>query len=698
MFSTEEDRPTRKRSRTENRPLPVPADAPNPPPASPLAPSPPPPPQPPQPSPLPPQSQGESLPPSSPPPHFLQTLMNTITQDHARPPPNRQPHARSSITSLESLLAPRGNPPDPDPAPQVPGHHLMSPLCPLPLPTMTTQPLSLENPPLPRVSQALLHPQGQECLNSFLASPPSMLVLSPSLLHPTARNTASQDPQPLPRQTSANPPSPAIVSAPLRHPSNRRSIKNSPDSSPDTPVASSSARPHLLGIPAITHTPATPLSSPGNISPVTPRLPSRPSHHHVLKNGSLDAGYRYRGGNMGVVDEEDRAAAVISKSRSLKGKGREIEAVPRTDLTKISTSARATKHGSFDFERPGWGTTMIQRTGSNGTSGTTGSTWSKSGDSGPKERESTWGPGLAGVGTLQRDISLKRSKDREDQIVMAKEARKRQETDRDKAIASQRSTPHGSQSDHAANSTSTNGTGITGKSSSMSRATGKRSMFSGKSGRLGLSTQHGLFDFEPPVPSPTGSSHDHSASWNGRGEKDRQKEEKGQRKGVHRIGDRPPVPVPLPSNVGHRSGTKGRSLDLGLGLAWAPSRMREDALLPSSTFARSLTNSSCQLGRSASGSTNSHGSRSKRVQIEDAVEGSNVGKEVAGLFRAALDADGYTAFKKYVHQFDAHEIPFDGPAGIITRVERLLRNSRTLEEDAKKRLLDRFIRIILQNA
>ncbi|KAJ7876247.1 hypothetical protein B0H13DRAFT_1632301, partial [Mycena leptocephala] len=119
-----------------------------------------------------------------------------------------------------------------------------------------------------------------------------------------------------------------------------------------------------------------------------------------------------------------------------------------------------------------------------------------------------------------------------------------------------------------------------------------------------------------------------------------------------------------------RSGKKGRSLDLGLGLAWAPTKVREDAVMPESSFGRTL-------------------SASRREQQ---------GKEVAEVFRTALDEDGYRSFKKYVHRFDAHEIPFDGPTGIVTRVERLLRKAHHLGEDARKELLDSFVKLILQNA
>ena len=51
-----------------------------------------------------------------------------------------------------------------------------------------------------------------------------------------------------------------------------------------------------------------------------------------------------------------------------------------------------------------------------------------------------------------------------------------------------------------------------------------------------------------------------------------------------------------------------------------------------------------------------------------------------------------------MHQFDAHEIPFDGPTGILARVERLLDSAPGLGIEAKQHLLDKFVRIILQQA
>ena len=417
--------------------------------------------------------------------------------------------------------------------------------------------------------------------------------------------------------------------------------------------------------PQIVHTPATPLITAKDAKEATAsRL-----GYHATKN-SLDSGYKYHGATMGVVDEEGRAE-VASKSSTIVGP----EPVPRPGY-KMSSAVRSRKHGSFDFEKSGW---QIQRNGSNDT---TTSEWSKNTDI-LKERDSTYGPGLAGVGTLQRDVSVKRSQEREEKTRLRDLTRKQTLL----AAKSTNATPpiSSKHSDHVHNSTSTTGksnnTGTekslptTGKSSSMSKASGKRAAHatktrsgSGVARFIGLTTQHGPFSFEPAVPScsrstgSNGTSHEVQASWSKtekekarlRDEKERQQSK--DRKHAQR-GDRPPVPVPMPStNAGHRSGTKGRSLDLGLGLAWAPSKVREEALLPSSTFfARSISNSSSKRSRSgstatgASSSTTGNGSgRSKggiMNQDPDVVQRSKLGKEVAELFRHAVDPEGYAAFR-----------------------------------------------------
>jgi hypothetical protein len=369
---------------------------------------------------------------------------------------------------------------------------------------------------------------------------------------------------------------------------------------------------------------------------------------------------------MGVVDEEGRAE-IASKSSTIVGP----EPVPRPGY-KMSAAVRSKKHGSFDFEKPGWATPQIQRNGSNDTST---SEWSKNAESIPKERDSTYGPGLAGVGTLQRDVSLKRAQEGEEKTRLRDLTRKRIVPAA--AAKSTNPTPHISSkhSDHVHASTSTTGksnTGTekslptTGKSSSMSKASGKRALpattkktrsGSGVARFIGLTTQHGPFSFEPAVPSTNrstgsnGTSHEVQALWSKtEKEKARLRDEKERQQSKDRKrGDRPPVPVPMPfTNAGHRSGTKGRSLDLGLGLAWAPSKVREEALLPSATFfTRTLSNSSSKRSTATGASSTTRSKGGMMNQDPDAdVQRSKLGKEVAELFRHAVDAEGYASFRK----------------------------------------------------
>lgn len=378
------------------------------------------------------------------------------------------------------------------------------------------------------------------------------------------------------------------------------------------------------------------------------------------------------------------------------------------------TAGRSTKHGSFDFERPGWSTAgVIQRSGSGGTTGsgeTGASGWSKNANGFLGGiRESAMGPGLAGVGTLQRDQSLKRAKEREEMIMRAREDdRKRREKEKGMKEKQQqqhrsllRATPLPDTDENGVRTS----TSTTGKSSSLGKKPGgllRDGSFKGKRSAFGVT--HGRFAFEPPV-SPKRSNGTNggvdvdaqlSVSWNGgtelqkentrlKGEMERERE-KARKNHLQR--DRAPVPVP---SVGHRSAAKGRSLDLGLGLAWAPTKLKEEALLPASGFfARSVSSSSSQgVHRSVSGSTTTSG---------DGRTGSKVGRKIADVFKNALSDEGYVAFKKYVHQFDAHGIPFDGPNGIVARVERLLKTAPDLSEEGKKQLLDSFVRIVLENA
>lgn len=578
---------------------------------------------------------------------------------------------------------------------------------PPPLPGYENNEVIEDNDPTPRPLKSY-SPQANSRPESPSPSPrPKPLALNASSSSTATSSTSAssrlqkffsghKSPQP-------SAPSADSVSAPLRRPSassHHRSNSNgsNPHRLPTPDVIPPKSKLGTMGPspvppPKIINTPATPQRSepssrPGTAPTHAPRLSQR-------KN-SVDSGYRYHANaTMGVVDEGSVLGEV-----SLNGKGKERElgsmsviGLPNgTARARVHASGhppRSTKHGSFDFERPGWSAAgAIQRSGSNGTtetgtSGTSGGWGRNTSGLVGGVRESAMGPGLAGVGTLQREASMKRGKEREEMMMRAREEERRrrkgerqptpvmrEERERGPLTQKHRSLqPLPRKSDSEENS---------GKSSSLGKKRGGllRPGSSGGKGRattLGLA--HGPFAFEPPVPSPTRSTGSVgtgtgevplSVSWGGergrsesgreseRGrikgdlerererEREKLKEKQGEKKFNSYRGDRAPVPVPGAS-VGHRSGTKGRSLDLGLGLAWAPTKVREDALLPASGyFGRSLSGSSSlnarSLGsnRSASGSTNG----------ADEKERSKVGREIAEVFHNALDDDGYAAFKK----------------------------------------------------
>ncbi|KAG6810955.1 hypothetical protein H0H92_009658 [Tricholoma furcatifolium] len=452
-------------------------------------------------------------------------------------------------------------------------------------------------------------------------------------------------------------------------------------------------------------------ANPTGPSPVPQALQNR---SQVEKSSSLGHSFRNNSNEFGHVGGVDGLGNLNGHMRVKTGHSH-------------GHSHRATKHGSFDFERPGWTTAAaMQRsasggtTGSNSTTGTSFGGWPRGNDGLNGIRESAMGPGLAGVGTLQRDVSIKRGKEREDMINLLREeeSKRRAQGAKDKVTVKVSGARNGHHSPHNRSPEDSHGPG-TAKASSWGRKQGNHFAKAKIPNSLGIS--HGPFSFEPAVSSPTwstgstGNGHSNGkeahVSWAGdkgrdkarlKGDLERDKErwqdrEKERRSHSANRGDRAPVPVPVPvasASMGHRSGAKGRSLDLGLGLAWASSSVRENALLPASGyFGRSPSGSSSlgsrSVGRSISGSASGHDA------IEE--ERSVVGSQVASVFKNALDDAGYKAFKRYVDQFDAHEIPFDGPTGIVNRVERLLMSAPRLSEDRKRQMLDNFVRVVLQH-
>ncbi|KAF7301880.1 hypothetical protein MIND_00753900 [Mycena indigotica] len=339
-----------------------------------------------------------------------------------------------------------------------------------------------------------------------------------------------------------------------------------------------------------------------------------------------------------------------------------------TAKSSLSTAA-SRKHGSFDFERPGWGSLAGKGASTSLGIGSRTRREAIGRDSSVDEsgRIRTTGAGLAGVGSARFYASTSAASNRNVRLVPPP-------------------TPPELEPSHTGNSASTSASRTNVGTSSWGRSTGKRlsAGFSklttglglgGKSvlsktstANVGKERHHGKFPFEPPVSSPTMVARQLSLD----SQHDRERVSRPLSPGSKGHNASHSTSSTTSSthtgvSAGHRSGTKGRSLDLGLGLAWAPTRVREDAVMPESSFGRSL-------------------SASRRERR---------GKEIAEEFRQVLDDDGFKAFKKYVHRFDNNEIPFDGPTGIVARVERLLRKARQLDDDERSRLLDNFVKLTL---
>ncbi|KAJ6485889.1 hypothetical protein C8R45DRAFT_285682 [Mycena sanguinolenta] len=475
-----------------------------------------------------------------------------------------------------------------------------------------------------------------------------------------------------------------------------------------------SATPSTLAPP----TPRVRVNSTGAIQPGSQRASaattttSTSSLSTRERRPSIDSAhvYRYRpGAKLGGIeewradadDEEAAVAPIVTASGSRKGnvsatahviKSPSAAAVGTSTTQALAMAATAPKstisassrrkHGSFDFERPGWG--------SRGATSSLGVSSRIKRDREPTRTASVDGRPGTGASSNMAGVGAAR-------VYASTSAAHRTV----RVVPPPPPTPPQLEPSHTGASTSTSASQsqATGGTNSWGRSTGKRlsagftkltnGLGLGKSGKsatgAGKERQHGKFAFEPPVPPmPAGIRREQS----GDSEQSREREQP-QRDWEDRRSAKPKSPLASPKghaaslstssttssthtgvSVGYRSGKKGRSLDLGLGLAWAPTKVREDAVMPESSFGRSL-------------------SASRREQQ---------GKEVAEVFRNALDEDGYRSFKKYVHRFDAHEIPFDGPTGIVTRVERLLRKAQHLGDDARQELLDSFIKLILQNA
>ncbi|KAH8830404.1 hypothetical protein DL96DRAFT_940844 [Flagelloscypha sp. PMI_526] len=468
-----------------------------------------------------------------------------------------------------------------------------------------------------------------------------------------------------------------VVSAPLKK---RSPSRQSSDVALDRPGSSQSyhrssaatsttVTPTLRTIPTrARHSQAVSVASPARDS-----FASDTSNSTRYRAGGLDRSTSVR--KMSVVDEEGRLSEAAlagheqqgSSSRRRQPRDRETSGNSRANSStqniatehhrhphthsqySSSSKIRSTKHGSFDFERPGW--------------------WSS--------HASAYQPApIAPELDMRRSVSLREQQD--------------QRTPRESHHSRTASGPNevgGSLGRHSGRRRGTDGSTSGGKANNgqtEKKKTKRNSL------RLGLEagfaklkggfTGHGPFSFEPPVTKPSDSpraslSHDQDPQSLQNGAPGRRHRPQGSSSG--------PSAYPAQANFVRPPRPKGRSLDLGIGLSWAPQTLREDRLLPGSHLLPD--------GRSSPHST-------AEEDPANIAEQKIVGEEIAQIFRKALDERGYAAFKEYIRRFDAHELPFDGPKGIIARVERLLsRRAPGLASDGQAQLLGRFVRVVLQN-
>ncbi|KAI0638357.1 hypothetical protein C8Q77DRAFT_1070602 [Trametes polyzona] len=208
--------------------------------------------------------------------------------------------------------------------------------------------------------------------------------------------------------------------------------------------------------------------------------------------------------------------------------------------------------------------------------------------------------------------------------------------------------------------------------SGSSSAHGRDGSWGRSGGKRMARASHGPFKFEPAVPPIPGSPAD--------------KEQRAARRDAATRPESPlsDAPPPVSRSQQARAAGKGRSLDLGLGLTWAPSRVREEAVLR--VGAR-------RVGESAS--TSAARSRSRwRGADEEGRLGVGAASDVAAAFKEALGDSAYGIFKTYVHRFDANAIPLDGPYGLLVHVERLLDGAPGVDQRRKRALLDKFLRVV----
>ena len=250
-----------------------------------------------------------------------------------------------------------------------------------------------------------------------------------------------------------------------------------------------------------------------------------------------------------------------------------------------------TKHGSFDFEKPVWSG------GGRAGSSIARSGYSRSGDS----LQSGTSNGTHSTKHVETNGSSSSRKPQEDGSSYHRTPASSSNHLSPPPSASSHATSHSAATHTRPCSVSAPTPATSGLSSSLGRSTSRRTVRTTNITLGGLS--HGPFSFERPVPppAPTETSMQLDRS----------------------IRD---YRLPEKSDIfSHKVGRKGRSLDLGLGLAWAPTKVKEEALMSS--------------GRTLSRETSMHNTFNAQNKAP-------MGSDLTNVFREVLSEAGFAKFKK----------------------------------------------------
>ncbi|KAI0677366.1 hypothetical protein C8Q78DRAFT_962437 [Trametes maxima] len=387
------------------------------------------------------------------------------------------------------------------------------------------------------------------------------------------------------------------------------------------------------------------------------------------------------------------AAVPLEKTSSNRSAGskqsgsKEHHGHPRSGADGLAARTKRIKHGSFDFERPvssgvgGGSGGMSARTAlrTMGVGGPTphGLQRSVSARGVPRRgTEDSLDPAFAPGSLPSTRPILDKGKGRPTADVRFADPPSRRATDNSQSSSTHQHGHSSSSSHHRGGLSIPNHHHDAVPSSPLSSHSGSSSQH-GRDGSWGKSAgkrnmvrgSHGPFKFEPAVPPIPGSPAEN------------------ERRAASRQAQRAESPLfdtPVTRSKQARASGKGRSLDLGLGLSWAPTRVREEAVLKVGPR---------RMGSSATTSAARSQSRWRGADEEGRL-GVGAASDVAEAFKEALGDSAYGIFKTYVHRFDANAIPLDGPYGLLVHVERLLDGAPGVDQRRKRVLLERFLRVV----